>query len=147
MVQQELPSNFICPLTKKIMRRPTTTLWGATFERHAIVQWLAEGNETCPVTSRPLSPRCLVPNNKLQNEIVTWLAKNGGHDNETKNDETDHTESEWKTMSCIMALTSPQAKKLSVRKLFSTAAWALPWKPSCRQMAQQTVRRTQSLSW
>ncbi|CAK8540522.1 unnamed protein product [Lathyrus sativus] len=49
-----IPSEFICPLTRKIFEEPVTLESGQTFERKAIKAWFEKGNRTCPVTGNTL---------------------------------------------------------------------------------------------
>lgn len=45
-----IPSEYICPITREIMVDPTIiTCSGQTYERHAIEEWLEE-NDSCPLT-------------------------------------------------------------------------------------------------
>lgn len=45
-----VPEEFLCELTKKIMRDPMVSRYGTHFERQAIMDHLNEGNNYCPVT-------------------------------------------------------------------------------------------------
>jgi len=68
------PSQFLCPLTKSIMRDPVTTTEGVNYERKAILRWLecCCDDSLCPVTATPLTRRGLSPNVQLQQEIEQW---------------------------------------------------------------------------
>ena len=78
-VEQEIPSYYICPITKQVMRQPMMTRWGVCFERHAVIQWLEQGQRFCPVTQNAMSPRDLVPNTKLQNQINAFCQTESRH--------------------------------------------------------------------
>ena len=121
-VEQEIPSYYICPITKQIMRQPMMTRWGVCFERHAVIQWLERGRGFCPVTKKARSPRDLVPNTKLQKQINAWRSKHNARQNPDIVDPSEHDEVDQKTEFCYMALSSPQAKRLGVRQLFTSAA-------------------------
>lgn len=69
--------NFICPLTNEVMQDPVVTKEGINFERKAILRWIDENGEVCPVTKTPLAVNGLVPNNKLQWEIKQWQLSYG----------------------------------------------------------------------
>lgn len=51
--------------------------YGDHFERKAILKWLAEGNNYCPVTNNPLRPQNLISDKNLQWKIQYWAKKNG----------------------------------------------------------------------
>ena len=65
--------------TKQVMRQPMMTRWGVCFERHAVIQWLEQGQRFCPVTQNAMSPRDLVPNTKLQNQINAFCQTESRH--------------------------------------------------------------------
>ncbi|KAF5207060.1 U-box domain-containing protein [Thalictrum thalictroides] len=67
---------FYCPITKDVMVEPVETSSGQTFEKSAIVKWLAEGNRLCPLTMTPLNPEILRPNRTLRQSIEEWKDRN-----------------------------------------------------------------------
>jgi hypothetical protein len=68
-----IPSEFICPVTKTLMNDPMVSRYGHSFERKAILEWLnGEGNTACPVTGKSLRPSNLVSNKKLRWKIRHW---------------------------------------------------------------------------
>jgi U-box domain len=75
---------FICPLTLSIMNDPVMTITGRSFERVAIMEWLARGNTTCPLSRQVLQVTDLVTNHSLHTKIKKWkqqqqqLQKNKG---------------------------------------------------------------------
>lgn len=48
----EVPEEFLCEMTKKIMLDPMVSRYGTHFEREAILKWLNDGNNYCPVTGQ-----------------------------------------------------------------------------------------------
>jgi hypothetical protein len=74
---QNVPKEFICPLTKELMTDPVVSRYGHSFERKAILEWLNEGNNYCPVTGNPLRPSCLVSNKSLEWKIRCWFHDHG----------------------------------------------------------------------
>lgn len=70
-----VPDQFVCPLTLDVMQRPLYSKHGHSFERKAILEWLAT-EDTCPITRRPLSPSLLIPNNQLARQISNWKRQN-----------------------------------------------------------------------
>jgi hypothetical protein len=61
---EDVPEEFLCELTKKIMRDPMVSRYGTHFERQAIMDHLNEGNNYCPVTGNGMHAhslfRCLM---------------------------------------------------------------------------------------
>ncbi|XP_062186976.1 E3 ubiquitin-protein ligase PUB23-like [Phragmites australis] len=76
----EVPSHFLCPISLQIMRDPVTLPTGISYDRVAILRWLAapasaSSGRTCPVTRQPLAPEPqLTPNHTLRRLIHAWLA-------------------------------------------------------------------------
>eukprot|EP00934_Nitzschia_sp_Nitz4_P002314 Nitzschia sp. Nitz4//scaffold42_size132992//38047//38739//NITZ4_003387-RA/size132992-processed-gene-0.7-mRNA-1//1//CDS//3329551682//2314//frame0 len=71
------PEKFICPLTNIVMKDPVCSRNGINFERKAILQWLDEKGDYCPVTNKPLRPAGLISNSKLKWEIEQWQLSTG----------------------------------------------------------------------
>jgi hypothetical protein len=69
-------SSFYCPITAEIMRDPVVDREGNSYERSAIIAWLAK-NPKSPVTLRPLTVDELVPNTELKAAIDATFP--GGH--------------------------------------------------------------------
>ncbi|XP_017697851.2 U-box domain-containing protein 33-like [Phoenix dactylifera] len=68
-----IPSYFICPILKEIMKDPHIAADGFTYEAEAIKGWLDSGHDTSPMTNLKL-PHCeLVPNDNLRSMIEQWL--------------------------------------------------------------------------
>lgn len=73
--------NFLCPLTKDIMKDPVVLVSSQNYERTAIKCWfercLEDGREpTCPVTGEVLSSLELKPNIGLAGAIEEWVNRN-----------------------------------------------------------------------
>jgi len=71
---KELPEEFFCPLTKRIMKDPVVDNDGHTYEREAIERWL-RAQSSSPVTNEYLSLDMLKPNKKLKNKIFKATGK------------------------------------------------------------------------
>lgn len=88
---EDIPPNFICPLTLQIMEDPVQDTCGHTFERRAILNLLERSNNSvCPISQKPLVPpyyhcdrkessvlfddyeRILKRNETLQKRILEW---------------------------------------------------------------------------
>ncbi|KAJ8470492.1 hypothetical protein OPV22_024835 [Ensete ventricosum] len=68
-----IPSYFICPIFKELMRDPQIAADGFTYEGEAIKGWLSSGKETSPMTNLRLSDCELVPNHALRSAIQGWV--------------------------------------------------------------------------
>lgn len=73
--------NFLCPLTKEVMRDPVVLESAQTYERTAIQYWfercLEDGRDpTCPVTGVVLKSLELKPNIGLAGTIEEWVNRN-----------------------------------------------------------------------
>jgi hypothetical protein len=60
--------SFYCPITGDLMREPVIDPEGNSYEKSAILEWLAR-NAISPITRNRLQPRDLVPNRALQDAI------------------------------------------------------------------------------
>lgn len=88
---EDIPPNFICPLTLQIMEDPVQDTCGHTFERRAILNLFERSNNPlCPISQKPLVPeyfdcdrtdssalfgdceRILKRNEALQQRILEW---------------------------------------------------------------------------
>mmetsp|Transcript_27122 Transcript_27122/g.44793 ORF Transcript_27122/g.44793 Transcript_27122/m.44793 type:complete len:249 (-) Transcript_27122:502-1248(-) len=76
----DVPQEFLCDLTKEIMREPMVSRYGNHFERKAIMDWLQQGNNYCPVSGQALRPSNLISDKNLQWKIQFWATKNGRDD-------------------------------------------------------------------
>jgi hypothetical protein len=54
------------------MENPVMSSTGHSFERKAILKWMEDMGDICPITNKPLSPSDLVSNAKLQWDISQW---------------------------------------------------------------------------
>jgi U-box domain len=70
------PTAFVCPLTLEVMRDPVVSRYGQSYERSAILQWLAAGNTTCPMTRQPMRMSDLISNQLLRLKIRRWQLEN-----------------------------------------------------------------------
>lgn len=73
--------NFLCPLTKEVMKNPVVLESSQTYEQTAISHWfdccLEDGRDpTCPVTGQVLKSLELRPNIGLAGAIEEWVNRN-----------------------------------------------------------------------
>jgi hypothetical protein len=73
----DVPDEFVCPLTFEVFDDPLMTRAGHNFERKAIVAWIMTGHVTCPLTRQPLSYRQLIPNANLRLRVERWKREHG----------------------------------------------------------------------
>ncbi|GER53093.1 U-box domain-containing protein 9 [Striga asiatica] len=71
------PEEFVCPLSKELMRDPVIIATGQTFDRPFIQKWLKAGNRTCPKTEQVLSHTILTPNHLIRDMITHYCKTNG----------------------------------------------------------------------
>lgn len=84
---QDIPSNFICPISQCIMVHPVMTRSGHNYDRKAILTWLKEKNNTCPMTRNTLTVKDLVSNRALRSVIAAWCIANHVEQEESIDDE------------------------------------------------------------
>jgi len=60
---------FVCPITMCRMVDPVIAMDGHSYERVAIVQWLAK-NKRSPMTNEPIRNKTVVPNFNLRKLIA-----------------------------------------------------------------------------
>ena len=72
--KNDVPNEFLCPITEEIFTDPVMTCDGHTYERKAIEAWL-NSHDNSPVTNLPLSNKNLMPNVVLKNLIKGFHKK------------------------------------------------------------------------
>jgi hypothetical protein len=103
------PSDFTCPITKKLMVDPVVSPQGINFERSAILKWTQDGNKFCPVTSAPLRLESLRTSTALQWKIKYFQMKHN-----TSSDESDKPEQEPTNVVIPQNMMCPLTKKVMV---------------------------------
>ena len=72
------PAIFYCDMSRQLMRDPVISVYGYTFERRAIMNWLSVlGNNFCPCSGKDMMIQDLVDAPNLKNEINAWRAEHG----------------------------------------------------------------------
>nr|XP_058954855.1 WD repeat, SAM and U-box domain-containing protein 1-like isoform X1 [Pocillopora verrucosa] len=64
-LEEDIPDEFLCPITREIMTDPVIAADGYTYERASIDEWLTSGRLTSPMTNAPLKNSSLTPNRML----------------------------------------------------------------------------------
>lgn len=67
-----VPDEFLCPITRELMREPVMAADGYSYEREAIESWVNTKNRTSPMTNLPLQTTLLTPNRTLKMAIGRW---------------------------------------------------------------------------
>eukprot|EP01084_Bolivina_argentea_P056429 103294_1 len=68
-LEDEIPSEFMCPITKQTMEDPVICSDGHSYERFAIQDWLLN-HETSPMTNAKLVTKQVFPNHSLRSMIA-----------------------------------------------------------------------------
>ncbi|OAY60553.1 U-box domain-containing protein 21 [Manihot esculenta] len=71
-----VPSHFRCPITLDLMKDPVILSTGITYDRESIDKWIADGNQTCPVTNQVLLSFDQIPNHFIRKMIQDWCVEN-----------------------------------------------------------------------
>ncbi|XP_021732517.1 U-box domain-containing protein 1-like [Chenopodium quinoa] len=72
----DVPNEFRCPISLKIMREPVTVATGYTYDRYSISKWINSGRRTCPKCGWKLTHMALIPNYNLKSLIHQWHQDN-----------------------------------------------------------------------
>ncbi|XP_068655226.1 U-box domain-containing protein 4-like [Aristolochia californica] len=73
----QIPADFCCPLSLKLMSDPVILASGQTYERVFIRKWLDQGLKVCPRTHQTLTHTNLTPNFIVKALIASWCVTNG----------------------------------------------------------------------
>ncbi|RYH14993.1 VWA domain-containing protein [archaeon] len=71
----EIPEEFICPITQTLMRDPYVDKDGNSYEKNAIMDWLRR-NPISPITRNRMSINDVFPNRTLKSIIETFRQSN-----------------------------------------------------------------------
>ncbi|KAJ8003552.1 hypothetical protein DPEC_G00149540 [Dallia pectoralis] len=67
-----VPDEFLCPITRELMKDPVIAADGYSYEREAIEIWITTKNRSSPMTNLPLQTTLLTPNRTLKMAISRW---------------------------------------------------------------------------
>ncbi|NXY69457.1 WSDU1 protein, partial [Glareola pratincola] len=68
-----VPDEFLCPITRELMKDPVIAADGYSYEKDAIENWLSNKRRSSPMTNLPLPSLVLTPNRTLKMAISRWL--------------------------------------------------------------------------
>ena len=71
-----VPAEFLCPLSKQLMRVPVTAFDGNTYEKSEIQKYLQRYNKS-PMTGEVAEHSILFPNNAMKKQIKAFIKANG----------------------------------------------------------------------
>lgn len=79
-IEVRIPEEFICPISKQIMKDPVIVFDGNTYERDAIVAYMKEHNKS-PITGAAAGGmvNMVLPNNGVKEKIEAFLSSNDHH--------------------------------------------------------------------
>ncbi|KAG7466911.1 hypothetical protein MATL_G00147380 [Megalops atlanticus] len=72
LVSSDVPDEFLCPITREIMKDPVIAADGFSYEREAIESWINSKNRSSPMTNLPLQTTIVTPNRTLKMAIGRW---------------------------------------------------------------------------
>uniref|UniRef100_A0A8D1LB51 WD repeat, SAM and U-box domain-containing protein 1 n=1 Tax=Sus scrofa TaxID=9823 RepID=A0A8D1LB51_PIG len=68
-----IPDEFICPITRELMKDPVIASDGYSYEKEAMENWISKKKRTSPMTNLVLPSVVLTPNRTLKMAIERWL--------------------------------------------------------------------------
>ncbi|XP_043851609.1 WD repeat, SAM and U-box domain-containing protein 1 isoform X2 [Dromiciops gliroides] len=68
-----IPDEFLCPITRELMKEPVIASDGYSYEKEAIENWISKKKRTSPMTNLVLPSLILTPNRTLKMAIDRWL--------------------------------------------------------------------------
>ncbi|KAI4589417.1 hypothetical protein MJG53_020441 [Ovis ammon polii x Ovis aries] len=74
-LSSEIPDEFICPITRELMKDPVIASDGYSYEKEAMENWISKKKRTSPMTNLVLSSMILTPNRTLKMAINRWLSE------------------------------------------------------------------------
>ncbi|XP_028928202.1 WD repeat, SAM and U-box domain-containing protein 1 isoform X1 [Ornithorhynchus anatinus] len=68
-----IPDEFLCPITRELMKDPVIAADGYSYEKEAMENWFSKKKRTSPMTNLVLPSLILTPNRTLKMAINRWL--------------------------------------------------------------------------
>ncbi|XP_064926163.1 WD repeat, SAM and U-box domain-containing protein 1 isoform X1 [Columba livia] len=75
-----VPEEFLCPITRELMKDPVIAADGYSYEKEAMESWISTNRRSSPMTNLPLPSLLLTPNRTLKMAIGRWLEARPKHD-------------------------------------------------------------------
>ncbi|KAM9235999.1 WD repeat, SAM and U-box domain-containing protein 1 isoform 4-T4 [Leptosomus discolor] len=73
MTRVTVPDEFLCPITRELMKDPVIAADGYSYEKEAMENWISNKRRSSPMTNLPLHSLLLTPNRTLKMAISRWL--------------------------------------------------------------------------
>ncbi|CAB3978294.1 WD repeat, SAM and U-box domain-containing 1-like [Paramuricea clavata] len=73
-IEDSIPDEFLCPITRELMTDPVIAADGHSYERDAIQSWILSGKLTSPMANTPMKHSNLIPNNTLKSVISRYFS-------------------------------------------------------------------------
>ncbi|XP_065493566.1 WD repeat, SAM and U-box domain-containing protein 1 isoform X2 [Caloenas nicobarica] len=78
-VSAAVPEEFLCPITRELMKDPVIAADGYSYEKEAMENWISTNRRSSPMTNLPLPSLLLTPNRTLKMAIGRWLETEQKH--------------------------------------------------------------------
>ncbi|XP_009883768.1 PREDICTED: WD repeat, SAM and U-box domain-containing protein 1 [Charadrius vociferus] len=78
-VSAAVPDEFLCPITRELMKDPVIAADGYSYEKEAMENWISNKRRSSPMTNLPLPSLMLTPNRTLKMAISRWLETQHKH--------------------------------------------------------------------
>ncbi|KAM6348903.1 WD repeat, SAM and U-box domain-containing protein 1 isoform 2-T5 [Alca torda] len=79
LISVTVPDEFLCPITRELMKDPVIAADGYSYEKDAIENWISNKRRSSPMTNLPLPSLVLTPNRTLKMAISRWLETQQKH--------------------------------------------------------------------
>ena len=73
--EDDIPQNYLCPISYQLMTDPVITPYGISYDRKSIEKWL-KVNKIDPIAHKKLDKNMLIPNYALKSIIETYINDN-----------------------------------------------------------------------
>jgi hypothetical protein len=73
--EDDIPQNYLCPISYEIMIDPVITPYGISYDRESIEKWLTD-KDFDPITHKKLNKNMLIPNYALKSLIEEYINAN-----------------------------------------------------------------------
>jgi hypothetical protein len=73
--EDDIPQNYICPISYEIMIDPVITPYGISYDRESIEKWLIN-HDMDPIAHKKLNKNMLIPNYALKSLIEEYINAN-----------------------------------------------------------------------
>lgn len=71
----DAPDEFLCPISREVMKDPVIAADGYSYERESIESWIRGKTKTSPMTNLLLPTTLLTPNRSLKMAIARWSSQ------------------------------------------------------------------------